>query len=216
MAVTDPPAMIFVTGIPCGGQVDGHRPGRPAVPTRRPRQGPHLPADGRRRPACDDLRPHGQAWRQLRLRLAAPTADSYYEAGSSVVVQDVVIGPLLTTYVDAIRSRPLARRARASARDQASREAARTKVAYNDEVAITALTRSSARRHLGSDCGSTRPFSPPTKPSTRSCDVAQPRAASTEQRHRTTPVPNAGRSDMLTRHASRPESSRSGISVLER
>lgn len=85
--------------------------------------------------------PTDEAWRRLRLRyrLAAQTADSYYEAGSSVVVQDVVIGPLLTTYVDAIRSGPLARRARASARDQASREAARTKVAYNDEVAITAL-----------------------------------------------------------------------------
>jgi hypothetical protein len=163
--------------------------------------------------------PTDEAWRRLRLRyrLAAQTADSYYEAGFSVVVQDVVIGPLLITYVDAIRSGPLvlvvlARRPEVVA----SREAARTKVAYNDEAAITALTRSSARRHLGSDCGSTRPFSPPTKPSTRSCDVAQPRAASTEQRHRTTPVPNAGRSDMLTRHASRPESSRSGISVLER
>jgi len=51
-----------------------------------------------------------------------------------------VIGPLLTTYVDAIRSGPLvlvvlARRPEVVA----SREAARTKVAYNDEAAITAL-----------------------------------------------------------------------------
>jgi hypothetical protein len=86
--------------------------------------------------------PTDEAWRRLRLRyrLAAQTADSYYEAGFSVVVQDVVIGPLLTTYVDAIRSGPLvlvvlARRPEVVA----SREAARTKVAYNDEAAITAL-----------------------------------------------------------------------------
>jgi predicted kinase len=49
------------------------------------------------------------AWRQLRLRyaLGAATADRYFDAGFSVVVQDIVLGPALSTYVEAVASRPL-------------------------------------------------------------------------------------------------------------
>lgn len=80
---------------------------------------------------------------QLRLRYhrAAQAADTYYEAGFSVVIQDVVIGPILTSCMDGIRTRPLilvvlAPRPEVVAR----REAARTKVAYRDDTTtISAL-----------------------------------------------------------------------------
>lgn len=43
----------------------------------------------------------------LRYRLGAQTADAFFDAGFTVVVQDIVMGPSLTTYVERIRSRPL-------------------------------------------------------------------------------------------------------------
>jgi len=53
--------------------------------------------------------PSPESWRQLRLRyrLGATTADAFFDAGFSVVVQDVVIGSVLEEYVAAINSRPL-------------------------------------------------------------------------------------------------------------
>ena len=44
---------------------------------------------------------------RLRYRLGASTADTYATAGFDVVVQDVILGHHLQTYVDAIRTRPL-------------------------------------------------------------------------------------------------------------
>ncbi|HXH56696.1 AAA family ATPase [Iamia sp.] len=77
--------------------------------------------------------PSAEAWRQLRLRyrLGAATADTFHAAGFAVVVQDVVIGAVLTEYVEAIRSRPLV--VVVLAPDPAvvaAREASREKVAY--------------------------------------------------------------------------------------
>ena len=43
----------------------------------------------------------------LRYRLGASTADTYFQHGFSVVVQDVVLGPDLVNYAKSIRSRPL-------------------------------------------------------------------------------------------------------------
>ena len=53
--------------------------------------------------------PLPEAWAQLRLRyrLTAMTADTWHDAGFTVVVQDVVVGPVLAEQVAAIRSRPL-------------------------------------------------------------------------------------------------------------
>jgi len=50
-----------------------------------------------------------EALRQLRLRyrIAALAVDEYAAAGFTVIVEDVVAGPLLTEVVDLIRSRPL-------------------------------------------------------------------------------------------------------------
>jgi len=59
----------------------------------------------------EEMRPDAsdEAMAQLRLRyrLAAAATDGYVEAGFSVVLQDVVIGPMLTELVEMIRSRPL-------------------------------------------------------------------------------------------------------------
>jgi GrpB-like predicted nucleotidyltransferase (UPF0157 family) len=52
--------------------------------------------------------PSPEALEQLRLRyrLAAAAADTYFEAGFSVALEDVVAGPLLGDYRTMIRSRP--------------------------------------------------------------------------------------------------------------
>jgi hypothetical protein len=77
--------------------------------------------------------PSAEAWRQLRLRysLAASTADAYFAAGFSVVVQDIAVGPVLQEYVDMLRSRPLCVVVLApAAAAVAQREGARAKTAY--------------------------------------------------------------------------------------
>ena len=53
--------------------------------------------------------PSEEAWRQLRLRYrtAADVTDAYFDAGFSVVVQDIVLGTDLAAYVEMIESRPL-------------------------------------------------------------------------------------------------------------
>jgi predicted kinase len=143
VALTDGQVMVLITGIPAAG--------KSTVAdqlARRFERGVDVKGDVFRRMVVAGRRemtspPSAEARRQLRLRyrLAAQTADAYFDAGFSVVVQDVVIGPLLTTYVNTLRSRPLvvvvlAPRPEVVAR----REAARAKVAYRDEAAtITAL-----------------------------------------------------------------------------
>lgn len=44
---------------------------------------------------------------RLRYRLTAQAADSYIEAGFSVIAQDVVVGPMLADFISYVRSRPL-------------------------------------------------------------------------------------------------------------
>src|SRR5437879_1687393 len=53
--------------------------------------------------------PSEEARRQLRLRyrIGAGVADVYFDAGFSVVVQDLVLGTDLADYVEMIHSRPL-------------------------------------------------------------------------------------------------------------
>lgn len=43
---------------------------------------------------------------RLRYRLAAQSADAYFQAGFTVVVQDVVIGPMLNDFISYIQSSP--------------------------------------------------------------------------------------------------------------
>ncbi|BFH39816.1 hypothetical protein WJ0W_003147 [Paenibacillus melissococcoides] len=53
--------------------------------------------------------PSEEAIRQLRMRyrMAAAAADAYVEAGFSTVVQDVIVGPELSTFIEFINTRPL-------------------------------------------------------------------------------------------------------------
>ncbi len=70
----------------------------------------------------------------LRYRLGAMTADAYFEAGFTVVVQDIVMGPALATYVSRIASRPLHVIVLAPSVDVVIvREAARGKTAYRPD-----------------------------------------------------------------------------------
>jgi cytidylate kinase len=74
-----------------------------------------------------------EARRQLNLRyeLGAATADAYCDAGFTVVVQDVILGDDLATYVARIRNRPLMVVVLAPRTDVvAAREADRDKTAY--------------------------------------------------------------------------------------
>ena len=67
----------------------------------------------------------------LRYRLGAATADTYFDAGFTVVVQDIVLGDDLTTYIALIHSRPLMVVVLCPSVDVvAEREAARGKTAY--------------------------------------------------------------------------------------
>lgn len=43
----------------------------------------------------------------LRYRLTAATADGYCEAGFTVIVQDVIVGPALSQFLSYIKNRPL-------------------------------------------------------------------------------------------------------------
>ncbi|MEK8131617.1 AAA family ATPase [Paenibacillus filicis] len=43
---------------------------------------------------------------RLRYRLAAHSAEAYHQAGFTVVVQDVVVGPMLHDFISYIRNRP--------------------------------------------------------------------------------------------------------------
>jgi chloramphenicol 3-O-phosphotransferase len=81
--------------------------------------------------------PPAEAIRQLRLRyaLAATVADGYADAGFTVVLQDIILGPDLSETVARIRNRPLfvvvlAPSAAAVAERDAARRAERGKVAY--------------------------------------------------------------------------------------
>ncbi|MGQ0434019.1 MAG: AAA family ATPase [Microthrixaceae bacterium] len=90
--------------------------------------------------------PTEEAWRQLRLRyrLGAQTANAYHEAGFSVVVQDVVVGQVLTEYVAQLHGRPLVAVVLTPRSDVvAEREAQRSKVAYRASFdGVEALDRS--------------------------------------------------------------------------
>jgi len=69
----------------------------------------------------------------LRYRIAASVADAYFDAGFTVVVQDVVVGPVLSEYLEMIRARPLVLAVLAPRPDAvAARELGRTKTGYHN------------------------------------------------------------------------------------
>jgi chloramphenicol 3-O-phosphotransferase len=70
---------------------------------------------------------------RLRYRLAAQAADSYAQAGFTVVVQDVVIGKMLNDFVSFVQSRPFYVVVLCPSTDAVKeREASRSKKGYGD------------------------------------------------------------------------------------
>ena len=129
-------SVFFVTGISAAGKTTvsellAHRFDR----------GVHVKGDVFRRMVVSGrvhMRPGAppEAERQLdlRYRLGAMTADAYFDAGFTVVVQDIVMGPALQTYIDRIRARPLYVVVLAPSLEVVSaREAARGKTAYQPD-----------------------------------------------------------------------------------
>lgn len=103
------PGIILITGIMASGKSTVAQ-----LLSERLDKSVHLRGDLFRRMIVNDrkeVRPDaGEAeLEQLRLRyrLAAQAADTYFEAGFTVVVQDVVIGPMLSEWISFLRSRPL-------------------------------------------------------------------------------------------------------------
>ena len=68
----------------------------------------------------------------LRYRISATVADAYYDAGFTVVLQDVVVGRLLDDFVRLVKGRPLLVVVLAPTREVvAARAATRAKRAYD-------------------------------------------------------------------------------------
>ncbi len=135
MTLLDQKVVVFITGISAAGKTTVAE-----LLAERFDRGVHVKGDvfrrmvvaGREEMTVD---PSPAALRQLglRYRLGARTADAYFQQGFSVVVQDIVLGPDLVNYANAIKSRPLVVVVLAPRPEVvAEREAARTKIAYRD------------------------------------------------------------------------------------
>jgi len=135
VALLDEHVVVLVTGVSGSGKTTVAE-----LLARRFARGVHVKGDVFRRMVVAGRHemtapPSDEAWRQLRLRyrLGAAVADTYHDAGFSVVVQDVVIGPVLAEYVEMIRARPLVVVVLAPQPEVvARREAERGKVAYGE------------------------------------------------------------------------------------
>jgi predicted kinase len=133
-------AVVVVTGVMASGKSTVAQ----LLATRLPRAA-HVRGDVFRRMIVagrSEMAPGGpdDALDQLRLRyrLAALVADEYAAAGFTAVLQDIVLGPALTDYVAALRSRPRYLVVLAPRPDVvAAREAARDKTGYVDWTVAT-------------------------------------------------------------------------------
>lgn len=101
-------AVIVVTGAMAAGKSTVAQ----RLAERLPRAA-HVRGDGFRRMIVSgrrdlgpDQAPEATAQLWLRYRLAATVADGYARAGFTAIVQDVVLGPALTRYVDLLATRP--------------------------------------------------------------------------------------------------------------
>ncbi|MEQ4722012.1 AAA family ATPase [Nonomuraea sp. B19D2] len=86
--------------------------------------------------------PTDEAVRQLELRyrIAANTADMYFDAGFTPIVQDIIIGEYLERFTKLIRTRPLQVIVLAPNADEIDhRERSRPKVGYGEEWTIAQL-----------------------------------------------------------------------------
>jgi cytidylate kinase len=180
VSLIDEHAVVLVTGISASGKSTVAQ-----LLSERFRRGVHVRGDVFRRMVVTgreemSARPSDEAWRQLRLRyrLGARTADTYWSAGFSVVVQDVVIGPILAEYVAAIASRPRFVVVLAPRPDVVeAREARRSKTGYRAATpSIAQLDRSlrseTPRLGLWLDTSTLTPAQTVDEIVTRACDEA--------------------------------------------
>jgi adenylylsulfate kinase-like enzyme len=135
VTLLDRPVVVFITGISASGKTTVAE-----MLAARFDKGVHVKGDVFRRMITSGreemtAEPSPDALRQLgvRYRLGASTADAFFQQGFSVVVQDIVLGPDIVNYANAIKSRPLVVVVLAPRPEVvAEREAARAKVAYRD------------------------------------------------------------------------------------
>jgi predicted kinase len=164
-----PQAVILVTGI----QASGKSTIAQLLAERLP-QSVHVRSDLFRRMIINgraDMTPDpaSEAVRQLRLRhqLAATVSDAYFQAGFTVIVQDVILGAHLAEMTAMIRSRPLLVIVLApKAGVIADREQGRGKTAYGtwaiaqlDDI----LRNETPRLGLWLDTSTQTPLKPPTR-----------------------------------------------------
>lgn len=129
-------AVFLITGISAAGKTTVAE-----ILARRFERGVHVKGDVYRRMVVSgrvdmrrDAPPEAERQLDLRYRLGAATADAFFEAGFTVVVQDIVMGPALRTFIERVTSRPLYVVV-LSPRPEvvAEREAARPKTAYKPD-----------------------------------------------------------------------------------
>jgi cytidylate kinase len=131
--VDDAPSVFLITGIQAAGKSTVAD-----TLARRFERGVHLRGDAFRRMVVSgwvdmepEETPEAHSHLDLRYRIAAAAADTYYDAGFTVALQDVVLGDHLARYVKYVRSRPLHVVVLTPRTDVvAEREAARNKTAY--------------------------------------------------------------------------------------
>jgi chloramphenicol 3-O-phosphotransferase len=84
-----------------------------------------------RREVTSEADPEALRQLDLRYRLAAATTDAYFEAGFSVIVQDIILGEWLPRFAGLIESRPLFVVVLAPRQEAVkAREASRSKTGY--------------------------------------------------------------------------------------
>jgi chloramphenicol 3-O-phosphotransferase len=131
---SDRRAVVLITGIQAAGKSTVAQ----LLAERLPRS-VHVRGDLFRRMVVNDRAemtpgPTDEALRQLRLRyqLTATVSDAYFEAGFTVIAQDIILGDHLTEMTAMIRGRPLLIVVLAPQPNAvAAREAARGKTAYD-------------------------------------------------------------------------------------
>ncbi|MGG3835803.1 AAA family ATPase [Paenibacillus thiaminolyticus] len=109
IAVPTHPSLFLITGIMASGKSTVAQ-----MLAERFERGVHVRGDVFRRMIVSGREemlpePSDEAIRQLHLRyrMAAAAADAYIEAGFSTVVQDVIVGPELGTFIEWVNTRPL-------------------------------------------------------------------------------------------------------------
>ncbi|MEF2248097.1 AAA family ATPase [Paenibacillus sp. IITD108] len=106
--LTEHPSIILITGIMASGKSTVAQ-----LLSEKFEKSVHLRGDIYRRMIVNnrkEIQPDAQTEEldqlRLRYRLAAQSAETYVQSGFTVIVQDVVVGPMLNDFISYIKSRP--------------------------------------------------------------------------------------------------------------